>query len=126
MKFLRQGFHEALILIGFGSAKLVVKMKRENADPQTRAQRAHEVEQSHGIRAARNAHSNAVSRPDHVVPADRFLDSPWKIAFHWNYSGGAGSLFCMVATGPGGLQIRQLVPIRLAPLGTTACMWWVA
>ena len=68
----RKLFDETFVFIRFRSAKLMVKMQDENSDPEFRSQFGKQVKQSHRIRSARNTHTNAISRPNHRMPADGF------------------------------------------------------
>ena len=125
VEFHRQRFHETFIFIRFDPTKLVVKMQDENPDPQFRAQFGKQVEQSHRIRSPGNADTNAISGPNHRMPADGFKDALWKVAVHSDSGGlpfetlgkqvqpapvdrcGADSLPCMVATRARNAQMRH-------------------
>ena len=82
MEFLRQRFHEAFVFVRFRSPQLMVEMQNKNRDPELRPQLGENPQHRHRIRAARNAHANAVARPNHGVPADRVEDSFVEIFVH--------------------------------------------
>jgi len=88
LEIFREGFHEALVFIRFRTSKLVVEMQDEKRDPKVCPQLRENPEHCDRIRAARNAHTNPVARPNHGVPADGFEDSFVEILFHRNERGG--------------------------------------
>ena len=82
IKLAGQVFDELRIRCGVFATQLVIEMDDEKRDAQVLANILEDAQQSDGIRAARNGHTNAIAGRNHLRCADAMKDRLFEGGFH--------------------------------------------